>query len=108
MRGCSWGGRWWRRSSRHLTTLGPGSPVPWQKLVEPVDGVIVDPGEHVGEPCLRIDVIELGCLNERQHDRRALTTAIGAGEQPRLPPKSNSAQFALRCIVGEADAPVLE
>ena len=60
-------------------TLGSGSPVPWQKLVEPVDGVIVDPGEHVGEPCLRIDVIELGCLNERQHDRRA--PAIGAGEQ---------------------------
>src|SRR5262249_52659423 len=25
---------------------------------------------HVGEPCLRIDVIELGRLNERQHERR--------------------------------------
>jgi len=42
---------------------------------------------------LRIDVIELGRLNERQHDRGALTATIGAGEQPRLPPESNSAQL---------------
>jgi hypothetical protein len=27
-----------------------------------VDVLIVDPGEHVGEPCLRIDVIKLGRL----------------------------------------------
>jgi hypothetical protein len=47
-------------------------------------------------------------LNERQHDRGALTAAIGAGEEPRLPPESNSAQLALRRIVAEADAPVIE
>jgi hypothetical protein len=39
-----------------------GGPVPRQKLVEPVDGVIVDPGEHVGKPGLGIDVIEFGRL----------------------------------------------
>src|SRR5215475_1087580 len=34
-------------------------PVPGQKLLEPVAGVVVDAGEHVGEPGLRIDVVEL-------------------------------------------------
>jgi hypothetical protein len=60
-------------------------------VIKSVDVLIVDPGEHVGEPCLRIDVIELGRLNERQHARGALTATIGAGEQPRLPPESNLA-----------------
>jgi hypothetical protein len=62
--------------------LSLGCPVPRQKLFEPVDGVIVDAGEHVGEPGLGIDVVELGRVNQRQHDRGALAAAIGAGEQP--------------------------
>src|SRR5271156_5520345 len=74
--------------------------VPRQELVEPVDIVIVDAPEHVGKPSLRIDIVELGRVNERQHHSGALPTAIGAGEQPRLPPESNSAQLAFGSIVG--------
>jgi hypothetical protein len=39
--------------------LGGGRlPVPGQELVELPDVVIVDAGEHVGEPGLRVDVVE--------------------------------------------------
>ena len=44
--------------------------------------MIVDAGEHVGEPGLRIDVVEPGGLDQRVHDGRALAAAVGAGEQP--------------------------
>ena len=70
--------------------------------------MIGDPGQHLSEPSLRIDAVELGRLNERQHDRCALTAAIGAGEQPRLSAKSNSAQLTLRRIVAQTDAAILE
>ena len=53
--------------------------------------MISDPGEHVGEPGLGIDVVELGRVEQRQHDRGALAAAIGAGEEPRLPAKGNLA-----------------
>jgi hypothetical protein len=49
------------------------------------DLVIVDAGEHIGEPRLWIDIIELGGLNERQHYRGALPAAVGAREQPGFP-----------------------
>lgn len=39
------------------------SPVPGQKLTEPLDSMIVDAGQHVGKPGLRIDVVELGHSN---------------------------------------------
>ena len=42
--------------------------MPGQEFVEPADGVIGDAGEYVGEPRLRIDVVEAGGLNERGED----------------------------------------
>src|SRR5580704_9686196 len=96
-----------RHSCRHFTTLRLGSPVPRQEVVQPVDIVIVDPGQHVGEPSLRIDIVELGRLNECQHDRGALTAAIGACEQPGLPPESNPAQLTFGGIVAQADEAVV-
>jgi hypothetical protein len=54
-----------------------------------VDGVIVDAGEHVGEPSLRVDVVEPRGLDQRVHHGGALAAAIGAGEQPRLAAERN-------------------
>jgi hypothetical protein len=42
--------------------LHRGGPVPRQKFVEPVHGMIVDAAEHIGEPSLGIKVVELGRL----------------------------------------------
>src|SRR5882757_4901437 len=60
------------------------APVPGQQRGEIVDLVIGDTGEHVGEPGLWIDVVELCGLNQREHDRGAFATSIGTGEQPCL------------------------
>jgi hypothetical protein len=84
------------------------APIPGYQRGQIGDLVIGDPGKHVGEPGLRIGVLELGRMNERQHDRRALATSIRPAEQPRLPAESNPAQLALGGIVGQADAAVLE
>jgi hypothetical protein len=51
--------------------------------------MIGDACQHVGEPGLRIDVVELGCLNQREHDRGAFAAAIRSGEQPCLATESN-------------------
>jgi len=45
-------------------------------------GQIGDAGEDVCEPGLRIDIVELGGDDQRVHERGALATAVGAGEQP--------------------------
>ena len=65
--------------------------MPGEKLVEPRGGMICDAGEHVGEPRLRVDVVELGRGDQGLHRGGALATAIGAGEQPRPAPEGNSA-----------------
>jgi hypothetical protein len=37
-------------------------PIPWQQFSNPALRHICDASEHVGQPCLWIDVIELGRL----------------------------------------------
>src|SRR5258705_3394826 len=63
-------------SRRFCTTWHGLSPVPGQKLIQPVDGVVVDAHKHVGEPGLRIDVVELGGHDQGRHDRGTLGTTI--------------------------------
>lgn len=63
--------------------------------MEPGGGVIGDASEDVSEPSLRVDVVELGGLDQRVDDGSALATAIGAAEQPRLAAQRDAAQRAL-------------
>jgi hypothetical protein len=42
--------------------------------------MIGDAAEHVGEPGLRIDVIQLGGLDQREHRGGPFPSPIGAGE----------------------------
>ena len=70
--------------------------------------MIGDAAQHVGEPGLRVDVVELGGGDQGVHRGGALATAVGAGEQPGPAPEGNSAQRALGGIVGQADAAVVE
>jgi hypothetical protein len=42
--------------------------------------MIWQPGEDVGEPGLRIDIVELGGRDERVDSSRPATTFVGAGE----------------------------
>ena len=56
----------------------PPSSTP--ELVETKHMMIGNSSEDVGEPCLRIDVVELRGLNERVHQRRDYPEfRVGAG-----------------------------
>src|ERR1700674_323472 len=86
-----------QRSERDLW---PGNR---KKFVEPVGRVLGEPGEHVGQPELRVDVVHFGRDDDAVHGGGALSAAIGAGEQPRLSSKCYSAQRSFRGIVRQAD-----
>ena len=73
-----------------------------------------DAPEVIGEPGLRVDVVELGGADEGVHRRGALAAAVRTGEQPRasaqgdrafiLPISGRNASFTIvgmHCSVGE-------
>jgi hypothetical protein len=62
----------------------------------------------IGEPPLRIDIVEPGGLDQRGDDDHALVAAIRAAQQPCLAAERDAAQRALGGIVGEADPAIIE
>jgi hypothetical protein len=46
--------------------------------------MLCDTGEHVGEPGLRIEVVQLASDDHGVHGGRALAAAVGTGEEPRF------------------------
>ena len=50
-----------------------------------------DEDENIGEPSLRVDVVELAGDDEGVTRRRALAAAVGPGEQSRASSQSDSA-----------------
>jgi hypothetical protein len=53
--------------------------------------VIGNARQNVSKPCLRINVIELGRVDEREHDGGSLAAAIRSCEQPCLAAECNLA-----------------
>ena len=41
-----------------------------------------DAVEDIGEPCLGVDLVQLGGADERVHRRHPCAAAVGAAEQP--------------------------
>jgi hypothetical protein len=54
--------------------------MPEEELIQLGSRVIIDPAEYIGEPSLRIEVVELGGLDRREHRSGTFLTPIGAGE----------------------------
>src|SRR5262249_28272252 len=84
------------------------APIPGQKLVDALGRMIWQPSEDVGEPGLRIDVVELCGRDERVDSSRPPTTFVRAGEGPVPAPDRDGALLALGGIVGNAYAAVIE
>jgi hypothetical protein len=57
---------------------------------------------------LRINVVELGRVDQREHDGRPLSAAIGPRKQPCLAAEGNSTHATLGGVVRQADAAVVE
>src|SRR5215470_13220854 len=83
-------------------------PVPGEKLVQLGDRMIGDAAQDVGKPGLWIDAVEFCRSNEGVDCGSALTSPVGAGEQPCAAPESDAAQSALGGIVRQADTAILE
>ena len=86
--------------------IGGGlASVPGKQLVETTDRMVGDAGEDVGQPGLRVDVVQLGRDDEALEDGSALAVAVGAGEQPCLSAERDATQGSLGGIVAEAMRP---
>jgi hypothetical protein len=51
-------------------------PFPRQQFVDAIHRMIGDPSEDVGEPNLRVNSVELRCVDERVHDGGPLGAAL--------------------------------
>ena len=76
--------------------------------MDPLGWVIRQAGEHVGEPSLRIDVVELGGVDERVEGGGASAAFVRAGEGPVAAPDRDGTQLALGGVVGHAQSAIVE
>src|SRR5258708_34576862 len=60
--------------------LQASGEVPRQELLDTVDGMIGDVGQHMSQIGLRIEAVELGRTDEGVEDGGTFSSALGAGE----------------------------
>src|SRR5690349_10817432 len=70
--------------------------------------MILKASEDVGEPCERVDVVELGGLDQRIDGSGAMAAFVGAGEGPVAPPGSHRPHGPLGSIVAHAETAIIE
>ena len=56
-----------------------------EQLLEALGRVVGDAGQHVSEPSLRFDLVELGRHDQRRNGGSAIGATLGAGEEPDAP-----------------------
>lgn len=72
------------------------------------DRHIGDAGDDVGEPGLRVDVVQLCGADQGIHEGGALPAALGPREEPGLPSEGHAAERSFGGIVGQADTAILK
>ena len=96
-------GSW--RAARGRRLCGQGLlpvrlPVPGEKFVQTGLRQVGDTVEDIGEPGLRVDVVELRGADERVHHRSPHAAAVGTREQPRFASETDAAQRPLGGVCG--------
>lgn len=86
-----------------MTVLRGGHPIPRQQFIEPIDLVIVDAVDALGE---WIETVQLCHFNNRHRPRQGFRAGIGAREESVLPSYSDRAQGAFGGIVVDGHTPV--
>ena len=71
-------------------------------------GMVLQACQDVGEPGLRIDVVELGGFDQGVDGGGSLAALVGAGEGPVAAADGDAAQGPLGGVVGHAEAAVIE
>lgn len=84
------------------------SPIPRQQFVDPVDGMpVANPFEGIGQPSLRVHVVELGRLQQGVDGGSALPATVGTSKELVLPAHGYAAQGVFREVVVDLKPPVL-
>jgi hypothetical protein len=83
-------------------------PIPGQKFIDPLGRMVLQASEDIGGPGVRIDVVDLGGVDQRIDRGSAAATFIRACEGPVVATDSNWPDFPLGGIVGHAQPPVVE
>jgi hypothetical protein len=81
--------------------------VPGQEVVDPVDRMVGDVGEHMAQPGLGVNTVELGRTDQRVGGGGTLATAVGASEQVVAPADGDATQGALGGRVVDLDDAVV-
>lgn len=79
---------------------------PWEQLLDAVDWMIGDAGQHVAEIGFGIKAIEFGTADQAVNRGGAFAAGIGAGEQLVFAAECDRAQGAFRVVV-DLDATVI-
>ncbi len=78
------------------------APIPGQELVDALGGMIGQPSQHIGEPGLRIDIVELGGGDQRVDGCCAPAALVGAREGSVAAPNRDGTELAFGGIVRHA------
>lgn len=86
-----------------------GAPAPRQEFIDPVDGMTVGHSrEYVGDPCLRIDLVEFGGCDQGADGCPAVSATVGAREERVLAVEGDRADGAFDRAGVETDPAVIE
>src|SRR6476660_4089163 len=99
---------YWRYDSGSRFWLVERLPFPGQQFEKPALWGASDPGQHVDQPSKWIDIVELGGGNQRRRSRSPSSTAVRAGEEPRLSAQGKTSEGPLGSIIRKANSTVVE
>ncbi len=92
-----------KRLARPLRLLGPG-----QQLLDHVDFVVREACKSVSELGLRVDTVELGCLDQEVGDGGRFAACLQADEQVLLPAERNGVHAAPGRVVVHSEGAALQ
>src|SRR5262249_39091320 len=78
------------------------------ELEVPVARPVRDHADDLGEVCLGVEPVQLGRGDQGEEVRGGVRVVVRAEKQPRLPSDGDLTQGALRGVVFEAKAPIVE
>jgi len=82
--------------------------MPGQQLVDAIDFMFSNAAEDIGKPSLWIDVVELGCLDQRIGSRRRPATRFRPREKPIFSAEGYAPHTPFCRIVVDGQATILE
>jgi hypothetical protein len=81
--------------------------VPRQKVINAIDRVIRDTGEHVAQIAFRLDAIEFSGTYYRVNRRGSLAATVGAGKQIVLPAERYRSKRSFCRVVIDLDPAIV-